>query len=44
MPETTITVDRDRRGGLYELDRNHLGGMAWRLDHLAGGRDAGGWL
>jgi hypothetical protein len=24
MPETTITIDRDQRGGLYELVRNHL--------------------
>jgi hypothetical protein len=22
MPETTITIDRDQRGGLYELVRN----------------------
>lgn len=29
MPETTITItiDRDQRGGLYELVRNHLGGI-----------------
>lgn len=24
MPETTTTIDRDQRGGLYELVRNHL--------------------
>jgi hypothetical protein len=24
MPETTITIDRGQRGGLYELIRNHL--------------------
>ena len=24
MPETTIPIDRDQRGGLYELIRNHL--------------------
>lgn len=24
MPETTITIDRDQREGLYELVRNHL--------------------
>jgi hypothetical protein len=27
MPETTITIDRDQRGGLYELVRNHLGSI-----------------
>ncbi len=27
MPETTITIDRSQRGGLYELVRNHLGGI-----------------
>ena len=26
-PETTITIDRDQRGGLYELIRNHLGSI-----------------
>jgi hypothetical protein len=27
MPETNITIDRDQRCGLYELVRNHLGGI-----------------
>lgn len=27
MPDTTITIDRDQREGLYELVRNHLGGI-----------------
>lgn len=27
MPETTITIDRNQRGGLYELVRNHLGSI-----------------
>jgi hypothetical protein len=27
MPETTITIDRDQRGGLYELVRNDLGSI-----------------
>jgi hypothetical protein len=27
MPETTITIDRDQRDGLYELVRNHLGSI-----------------
>lgn len=27
MPETTITIGRDQRGGLYELVRNHLGSI-----------------
>jgi hypothetical protein len=27
MPDTTITIDRDQRGGLYELVRNHLGSI-----------------
>ena len=27
MPESTITIDRDQRGGLYELVRNHLGSI-----------------
>lgn len=27
IPETTITIDRDQRGGLYELVRNHLGSI-----------------
>lgn len=27
MPDTTITIDRDQRGGLYELIRNHLGSI-----------------
>jgi hypothetical protein len=27
MPDTTITIDRDQRDGLYELVRNHLGGI-----------------
>jgi hypothetical protein len=27
MPETTITIDRDQRAGLYELVRNHLGSI-----------------
>jgi len=27
MPETTITIDRDQRSGLYELVRNHLGSI-----------------
>lgn len=25
MPETTTSIDRDQRGGLYELVSNHLG-------------------
>lgn len=27
MPETTITIDRDQREGIYELVRNHLGSI-----------------
>lgn len=27
MPDTTITIDRDQRDGLYELARNHLGSI-----------------
>ncbi len=27
MPETTTTIDRDQRDGLYELIRNHLGSI-----------------
>lgn len=27
MPETTITIDRRQREGLYELVRNHLGAV-----------------
>jgi hypothetical protein len=27
MPDTTINIDRDQRGGLYELIRNHLGSI-----------------
>jgi hypothetical protein len=27
MPETTATIDRDQRDGLYELVRNHLGSI-----------------
>jgi hypothetical protein len=27
MPDTTITIDRAQRGGLYELVRNHLGSI-----------------
>ena len=27
MPDTTINIDRDQRGGLYELVRNHLGSI-----------------
>lgn len=27
MPDTTITIDRDQRDGLYELVRNHLGSI-----------------
>lgn len=27
MPETTITIDRHQREGLYELLRNHLGAV-----------------
>jgi hypothetical protein len=27
MPETTITIRRDQRAGLYELIRNHLGSI-----------------
>ncbi|HSS04489.1 MAG TPA: hypothetical protein VLK89_04790 [Solirubrobacterales bacterium] len=27
MPDTTITIDRDQRDGLYELIRNHLGSI-----------------
>jgi hypothetical protein len=27
MPDTTITIDRDQRDGLYGLVRNHLGGI-----------------
>lgn len=27
MPETTITIDCDQRGRLYELVRDHLGGI-----------------
>jgi len=27
MPDRTITIDRDQRDGLYELVRNHLGGI-----------------
>lgn len=36
MPETTITIDRRQREGLYELVRNHLGsvGDLWHaLEH-----------
>jgi hypothetical protein len=27
MPDTTATIDRDQRDGLYELVRNHLGAI-----------------
>lgn len=27
MPDTTTTIDRDQREGLYELVRNHLGSI-----------------
>lgn len=27
MPETNISIDREQRDGLYELARNHLGGI-----------------
>lgn len=27
MPDTTITIDREQRDGLYELVRNHLGAI-----------------
>lgn len=27
MPGTTTTIDREQRNGLYELVRNHLGGI-----------------
>lgn len=27
MPDTTITIGRDQRAGLYELVRNHLAGI-----------------
>lgn len=27
MPGTTTTIDKDQRDGLYELVRNHLGGI-----------------
>jgi hypothetical protein len=27
MPDTTISIDRDQRDGLYELIRNHLGAI-----------------
>jgi hypothetical protein len=27
MPTNTATIDRDQRDGLYELVRNHLGGI-----------------
>jgi hypothetical protein len=27
MPDTTISIDRDQRDGLYELVRNHLGSI-----------------
>jgi hypothetical protein len=27
MPDTTATIDRDQRDGLYELVRNHLGSV-----------------
>ena len=27
MPGTTTTIDREQRDGLYELVRNHLGGI-----------------
>jgi hypothetical protein len=27
MPNVTTTIDRDQRGGLYELVRNHLGAI-----------------
>lgn len=27
MPSTTTTINRDQRDGLYELARNHLGGI-----------------
>lgn len=27
MPETTITIDREQRSGLYEVVRNHLGSI-----------------
>lgn len=36
MPETTITINREQREGLYELVRNHLGsvGDLWHaLEH-----------
>lgn len=38
MPETTITIDREQRDGLYELIRNHVGsvGDLWHALEQAG--------
>ena len=39
MPETTITIYRDQRDGLYELVRDHLGSIEDFLDR-AGALDS----
>jgi hypothetical protein len=35
VPETTITINREQRDGLYELVRNHLGSVGDLWDALA---------
>ena len=39
MPETTITIDRRQRDGLYELIRNHLGSVGDLWDALERDKD-----
>ena len=39
MPETTITINREQRDGLYELVRNHLGSVGDLWDALERDKD-----
>jgi hypothetical protein len=39
VPDTTITIDRRQREGLYELIRNHLGSVGDLFDALERDRD-----
>ena len=39
MPDTTITINREQRDGLYELIRNHLGSVSDLWDALEREKD-----
>jgi len=39
VPETTITINREQRDGLYELIRNHLGSVGDLWDALERDKD-----